>query len=438
MDTSFNPLGERAQKKILDHILTHGDETETYYVEVKSDLNVRSKEGIAKIAKFLLGAANRDPSQASRHFKGYAVLVIGAQAGAAYGVERGTEPHELEDKLQPYLGQNFPEFELGRISIDDEREVLFIVAPPPEDGQPMFPCHQDFQGNKPKEGLTDGAIYVRGASNTRPARSGEILRLIERGQGSSKPPIDIDIELVGAVHRISHLSKVMEVLYGQEEQRYANRITRSQDSPEVDPYLVNLLGLGKPATPEQQADRLANWRNNMEENKKTGRDHLLGVALEGLGLRVVSHNRYIDQPHLLLTFENCMVIDHLDREDADWGTVVAPVVKRQNLYPPMNYEISPNHIATYPVNWENSGNDAEILLTPKAFRPNTRHEFDQDDYVLIARDHEIEEITGTWQLTEAENDEVTSGTFTVPLNEVIHAAELLEAAFSTESPTKDN
>lgn len=441
MDTNFIPLGERALQKILDHVLDCGDEAETRYLEVKSDLNLKAKEGIAKVAKFLLGAANRDPSQAARYFHGYAVLVIGAQKGTATGITRGTEPHDLENSLRPYLGPTFPDFEIGRIDIDDEHEVLFIVAPPPQDGQPMFPCHKDFQGDRKlkQETLIDGAIYVRGASNTRPARSEDILRLIERGQGSNKPPIDVDIDLIGTVHRVSHLSEVMEVLYDQEEQRYADRILESQDRPDIDPYLLKAAGVGKPATPEQQAQYLAEWKSNKEVNMTNGREHLLGVALDGLGLQVVSHNRYVDQPHLLLTFENCMVVDHLDRDDADLSKVLEPVVRPRSRYPYMDYALSPNiRLANYPVSWENAEENAEILLTPEAFRPNVPVVFDQDDYVLIVRDHTVEEITVTWQLTEADNDEDISGTFTVALKEAVHAAELLGNTFSNKTFTKRN
>jgi len=62
------------------------------------------------------------------------VLVIGAQEGHADGVDRGLEAHELEDRLRPYLGPQFPAFEFGRIGVGADREVLFVIAQPPEDG----------------------------------------------------------------------------------------------------------------------------------------------------------------------------------------------------------------------------------------------------------------------------------------------------------------
>lgn len=152
----------------------------------------------------------------------------------------------------------------------------------------------------------------------------------------------------------------------------------------------------------------------------------------------MSHNRYVDQPHLLLTFENCMVVDHLHRDDADLDKVLEPVVRPGSLYPSIDYGLLNITPANYPVSWENSGKNAEILLTPEAFRPNVPVVFDQDDYVLIVRDHTVEEITVTWQLTEADNDEDISGTFTVALKEAVHAAELLGNTFSNKTFTKRN
>lgn len=122
----ISDLGERALRSILDRVLAVGDEAETNYLEVKSALDPTSTAGAAKVAKFLLGAANRRPEEAVRYFHGYAVLVIGAQKSRAGGVARGVEAHELEDRIRPYLGPQFPAFEFGRIGVDADREVLFI------------------------------------------------------------------------------------------------------------------------------------------------------------------------------------------------------------------------------------------------------------------------------------------------------------------------
>ncbi len=225
LDTSVIPLGERAMRGVLGHVVAAGDEAETTYLEVKGPLDMNSKATAAKIAKFLLGAANRRPREAARHFHGYAVLVIGVQKNSAPGVLRGTEAHELEDRLRPYLGPQFPAFEFGRIGIDSDREVLFVIAQPPEDGQTIFPCHKSYQSDDRRDSLEDGAIYVRGTSNTRPARSGEVLALVERVRRGGRPPIDLEVQVVGPIRRVSRVGEVLESLRCYEEEQFSKQPT---------------------------------------------------------------------------------------------------------------------------------------------------------------------------------------------------------------------
>ncbi|EHR53407.1 hypothetical protein SacmaDRAFT_5246 [Saccharomonospora marina XMU15] len=78
MHTNVVPLGERILRSVLDHVVANGDAAETSYLEGKSAVGITSKPGPANVAKFLLACANRLLEDAARHFKGYAVLVIGA------------------------------------------------------------------------------------------------------------------------------------------------------------------------------------------------------------------------------------------------------------------------------------------------------------------------------------------------------------------------
>ncbi|WP_157617315.1 hypothetical protein [Saccharomonospora marina] len=67
-------------------------------------MDIALNPGLVKVAKFLLACANgQAPRDATRHFKGYAVLVIGAQQGKAAGVALGADPHEFAGRLRPYL-----------------------------------------------------------------------------------------------------------------------------------------------------------------------------------------------------------------------------------------------------------------------------------------------------------------------------------------------
>ena len=433
LDTSVIPLGERALQGVLDHVVDVGDEAETTYLEVKSTLDMNGKATTAKIAKFLLGAANRRPHEAARHFHGYAVLVIGAQKDEAPGVPRGTEAHELEDRLRPYLGPQFPAFEFGRIGVGRDNEVLFVIAQPPEDGQSIFPCHKSYQGDDRRDSLEDGAIYVRGTSNTRPARSGEVLALVERARGGGKPPIVLEVELVGCVHRVDRVEEVLEKLQDYREEQFSNEQEKSSFSPTSLQLASSVFGSPKPLSREERTKALADWRRRKAEHITNGREHFLGVGLHGAGIRVLSRDRFVAKPRLTLIFHGCELFDHLDADDADFEKAVQPVLQRQNpLGPGFDYSAFRPFPRDYPVSWSNRGEDAEIVLTPESLRPNDPWTSDRDDYVLVARDPEASSVQVSWVLTEDGSDAVTTGEFIVPTAELVDAANLFESVFFVE------
>lgn len=436
LDTSVIPLGERALQSVLDHVVAVGDEAETTYLEVKSPLDMRSRAAAAKIAKFLLGAANRRPREAAQHFHGYAVLVIGAQKGSAPGVPRGTEPHELEDRLRPYLGPQFPAFEFARIGVPPDHEVLFVIAQPPEDGQTIFPCQKSFQGDDRRDGLEDGAIYVRGTSNTRPAHSGEVLALVERARGGGKPPIDLDIELVGQIHRVDRVEEVLRQLRDYQEEQFNKEPEPDANSAFAPASLLSassVFGAPKPLSPEARAKALSAWRAKSDEHIAEGREHFLGAGLSGMGVRVLSCDRFVAAPHLTITFHDCELLDHLDPGDADFDKAAEPVVRRQH---PLGQSFDPGTLRFrprgYPVEWRNRSEDAEVVLTPESFRPNAAWASDQDDYVVVSRDPEAESVEVSWILTEDGNDEAVTGGFRITTEDLVDAADLFKAVFFKE------
>lgn len=429
--TDVIPLGERSRRSILDHVVAVGDEAETTYLEVKSSLDLSSKAGVAKVAKFLLGAANRRPQEAARHFHGYAVLVIGAQRGSMSGVPRGVEAHELEDRLRPYLGSQFPAFEFGRIGVGDDREVLFVIAQPPQDGQPIFPCHKSFQGDNPGQSRGRRCLCA-GTSNTRPARAGEVLALVERARGGGKSPIHLDVEIVGSIGRVDRIDEVLERLYKFEEEQFSKQEEPQQETFAATSALLasSILTGGRPLTAEERRERLDAWRRKKPAHIAQGREHFLGVGLSGAGIRVVSRDRFVAKPHLSVTYHACEAFDYREADDADYEKVVEPVMRRND---PVGTRFDINDLRItprgYPVAWTNRGDDAEVVLTPESFRPSVPWTSDQDDYVILARDPQTASVSVTWVLTEDGNDAVTSGEFEVTTTEVIDAADLFKTAF---------
>ncbi|MEV5104750.1 hypothetical protein ACFQ7G_04030 [Streptomyces massasporeus] len=407
-----------------------GDEAEATYLEVKSPLDMNSKATAAKIAKFLLGAANRRPGEAARHFHGYAVLVIGAQENSAPGVPRGTEAHELEDRLRPYLGPQFPAFEFGRIGIDSDHEVLFVIAQPPEDGQTIFPCHKSYQGDDRRDNLEDGAIYVRGTSNTRPARSGEVLALVERVRRGGKPPIDLEVQLLGPICRVDRVDEILESLRGYEEEQFTKQPTPAEGTFASTSFRLASNVFGSPVSAEDREQALAAWQSKKAEHIAKGREHFLGVAMPGAGVQVVSRDRFVAKPHLILTFHSCEVLDYLDPDDADFEKAVEPVLRPHNPFSPsFDYSAFRPLPRGYPMTWSTHGEDAEVVLTPESFRPNIPWTSDQDDYVIIARDPQASSVEVSWKLTEDGNDAVTSGELRVPTEPLVDAADLFKSVF---------
>lgn len=433
LDTSVIPLGERALQGILDHVVAVGDEAETSFLEVKSPLDMSNKAATAKIAKFLLGAANRRPHEAARHFHGYAVLVIGAQKDGAPGVPRGTEAHELEDRLRPYLGPQFPAFEFGRIGVGPDREVLFVIAQPSQDGQPIFPCHKSYQSDDRRDSLEDGAIYVRGTSNTRPARSGEIQALVERARGGGKPPIALEVGLIGCVHRIERVEELLGQLMDYREEQFSkeqDQQARSSFSPASLQLASSVFGSPKPLSREDRDKALAAWQRKRAEHIAGGRAHFLGAGLPGAGIRVLSRDRFIAKPRLTVTFHGCELFEHLDADDADFEKAAKPILGRQNpLVPDFDYSALRPFPRGYPVSWSNRGEDAEIVLAPESLRPNDPWTSDQDDYVLVARDAGANSVKVSWVLTEDGSDTVTTGNFLVPTEKLVSAADLFKSVF---------
>ncbi|MDQ1031556.1 hypothetical protein QF035_009138 [Streptomyces umbrinus] len=432
LDTSVIPLGERALRGVLNHVVAVGDEAEATYLEVKSPLDMNSKATTAKIAKFLLGAANRRPGEAARHFHGYAVLVIGAQKNSAPGVPRGTEAHELEDRLRPYLGPQFPAFEFGRIGIDSDHEVLFVIAQPPEDGQTIFPCHKSYQGDDRRDNIEDGAIYVRGTSNTRPARSGEVLALVERVRRGGKPPIDLEVQLLGPICRVDHVDEILEGLRGYEEEQFTKQPTPAEDTFASTSFKLasNVFGSPKRLSTEDREQALAAWQSKKAAHIAKAREHFLGVGMPGAGVQVVSRDRFVAKPHLVLTFHHCELLDYLEPDDADVEQTVEPVLRPHDPFlPSFDYSALRPLPRGYPVTWSNHGEDAEVVLTPESFRPNVPWTSDRDDYVIIARDPQASSVEVSWELTEDGNDVVTSGELRVPTEPLIDAADLFKSVF---------
>lgn len=117
---------------LIDYVLRADDRVERYFLEVKSKIDLNSKRDQTKVAKYILGAANRDPIQAGRRFGGHALMFLGAGDGQVVGVP----PFEAKDlalTVQRLMGVDGPRWDFERISVNGNDVIIIVVDPPTGD-----------------------------------------------------------------------------------------------------------------------------------------------------------------------------------------------------------------------------------------------------------------------------------------------------------------
>jgi len=85
--------------------VARGDLAETGALEAKSTIDLTKKLGVAKVAQFILGASNHQPTAAQRYFGGHAVLVLGVAVGEEPGMSgKAIKAHDLANALNRSYG----------------------------------------------------------------------------------------------------------------------------------------------------------------------------------------------------------------------------------------------------------------------------------------------------------------------------------------------
>ncbi len=247
--------------------------------------------------------------------------------------------------------------------------MLFVIAQPPEAGQTIFPCHKEFQGGDRKDNLSDGAIYVRGTSNSRPARAGEVLALVERAR-RGKSPIFLSVNVVGEIHRVDRVDEVLQTLRDLEEEQF-----RKEPVLAVDAFArtsitmaISLFGGTAHLTQADRDDALAKWRTQTNTHLRAAREHMLGLARPGAGISVMSHHRFVAK--LISSSRSTAASSSTTSAWMERTTrrLLFPFLRPGNsLTADMDFSAVRPSIRNYPVAWNNSGDDARVILTRSRF-----------------------------------------------------------------------
>ena len=108
IDATRRPQGELGLRSLIEQVAGLDDvEVERHFLEAKSDVDITSKASLAKVANFILGAANRMPDRAAAAFEGHALMLLGVGANGVNGVAR-IEAKDLVDGVLPHLSAEGP------------------------------------------------------------------------------------------------------------------------------------------------------------------------------------------------------------------------------------------------------------------------------------------------------------------------------------------
>ncbi|MDT0116595.1 hypothetical protein Q9R20_06285 [Microbacterium sp. PRF11] len=186
IDLDRLPSGVRGWNAFVQWAAAGDDRLERYFLELKSDVDLNTRHGQHKVAKFILAAANRDPARAARRLGGYAVMLLGVGAGRITGIS-GFEAKDLEREIRKLAGAEGPGWDYEQIPVDAERDVIAVVVDPPT-GE-VWPSHAD------GDGVKNGDVYLRGDGDTRKATGAEIAAMLKRPTPTSGlPPIGVRLE----------------------------------------------------------------------------------------------------------------------------------------------------------------------------------------------------------------------------------------------------
>lgn len=431
VDTRRAPFGERAARNLVDGLADADDTVERHYLEVKSDIDLKSALGRAKVAKFILGAANRVPAVAQKYFEGHAVMVLGVGPGEVNGIEP-VEMLQLQQWLVPYLSPAGPAWDISRVPLRHGREVLLVIVDPPEDGQPMYVCTKDFQDARSRKGaLRDGAIYVRGDGETREATSADLAALIERASGAPRASLSVsplgealayDADTSGLKKWVSKTKR--ELLDALPQPATELGLLKADGLPIRGARAVyESMTQPEDRTQEEYRAEIAAWEDACLEAMPTALDVIAAAAWSPLIFSIQSDTWLEDaeiQIHLDGDVEGVEVDPHawrlgirdiLPTSPRTWGPRPRLDLSRLVAAPPafLPYAGPPRSGFT-------NGGSVTLREEIGDLRPQGEAFVAEDlNMVVLVKDPALAEVTGSWRLTARGQNRVYEGGFTVAI-----------------------
>lgn len=447
LDTSKAPRGFLVAQRLVEAVAKQGDLAERHYLELKSTLDLSTKKDKEKIAKFILGAANRMPETAATAFEGYAAMLIGVSAGSITGIPP-VEMMEIAKVVQQYVGAAGPRWDVVWVPIEGSaNQVLIVLVDPPQPGQPPFACRSN------GESLTSGRIYIRADGETREANADEFDLLVARGSASPKVDVDFAVELLGDVAPVSlDADLTIEAYIGRQRTRLLNALpveappaeetqaprsladlaagTRGiSDLLRGSSAFANAMMVPEERTEEAYRASVDSWEQRFRAAWVNAAPRIAASQLTPVVVKITNRTMtfFHDVEVKLHLAGEVFAYDYVDPQWADsmssldlprppraWGP-------RQRDLGILNHAnlgyVPPSIPGTYvapSVSFRNGGS-VDLDLDVGELRPLGTYQSEDEEFVLVVADSSLTSIHGTWQLTARDHNEMFRGEIDVPI-----------------------
>jgi hypothetical protein len=449
------PTGQMVWRALVEHVCNADVTAERHYLEVKSDVDLRTDKGRSKVAKFILGAANRDPVEAAPYFDGYALLFL----GVGVGVTPGLEPFEVKDLkqfVQKFTGNPGPTWDFQSVEVDDGRSVIIVVVSPPNAETQPWVC----EGQGQHEKLANGRIYIRADGETREAKAPEINAMTARSKIAAKPVVELDVEMLGEVRSYVYDDNVFEEYIANQRTRLLEALPAPDQGRVLSRSELNHLGIDtrgikaamdavsvtqaalsgwiqtspETRTEDQYRAQIEEWDASVRAAIPAALDKMAASSWPCVAFRVLNKTKaYLEEPEFQLHIEGPVeamdkeyelknFLDELPRPPRLWGPIstspLASFLSSGIPSPVMPYFPAGGFQKHGVVRYKNGGS-VDLTFSMGELRPLQDVTLDDDDFVLVLRGPDASGVRGTWHATVRGHNDRYEGTFDVRVREPV-------------------
>lgn len=398
--------------------------SETDWLEWKSALDLTTPKARFEVSRQILGMANRVPGVARRNCGGYGYILVGVEPGAMTGTVQ-SDPAQLHDWINPYIGATGPGWQPRYIQVDDNT-VLAIEVDPPNSGDSIHTLKKSY------DRYDRGTIFVRKHGKTHPAEPEDIENLQQRLQGAH---LDLYLAIMDHLpiswfHEQALVTTIRQIADSEREAQM--RRARETQAPEtladvysrIDRAIASALDGPDDRTIEQYADEVADWQSQWTE--RAPEHWMTAYAAAGHGQCSLSLTNLTDHNftsvEVRLKIPGARVISDLHQAQTllpkkprpfGQGRGMAAIAELDSLY---RLPVLAAGLGLAPtIRVENDSDDAFVTWNAGDVRPEQTLQTDPL-YVLVAAAPSTRQLSVSWSATSTSVSGVARGVIELPLS----------------------